>query len=81
MKICDGLGLHFVMVYWCIATFASYILVVVFAFLMMIAYVAMYGLDFYHKLDENKMATGLAACATFMVFFSLVALAQSNYYV
>ena len=77
----DGCGLHYAVISWCIASFASYILVVVFMFLFLIAYTVLVGFKFYHKDDRKKKALGVTAAAIFMVVFSLIAVCNRNYYV
>lgn len=77
----DGSGLHYVLVSWCIASFASYILVVVFMFLMLIAYTVLVGLNVFHKNDKQKRTVGVTVAAIFLVIFSLIAVCNRNYYV
>lgn len=77
----DGTGLHWMLVFWSIATFASYVLIVVVAYLTFICFTVMVGLKFFHKDDKQKKTMGVAASAVMLVFLSLIPICQKNYYV
>ena len=66
---------------WCIAMFASYILALVVAIVLMIFFFVMVGLEFVHKNDKNKKTSGVAGCSVLLVFLSLIPVIQKNYYV
>lgn len=65
---------------WLVATFASYVFAVILAFLIIIAYIGMVGLDFFHKNDAVKKSTGLAVVAVLFFTMALVAVINKNYY-
>ena len=77
----DGTGLHWMLVFWTIATFASYVLAVIIAFLTLIVFTVMVGMNFIHKEDKQKKTMGVAASSVLLVFLALIPICQKNYYV
>ena len=77
----DGSGLHFMLVSWCIYNFASYVLVIIVAFILLIFFCIMVGLDFVHRNNVPMKKNGVAGSAVFLVFLSLIPIFQKNYYV